>query len=297
MARKRICKDGELMSDDESANEEASKVKLVKLFAKDKHNSTQEVDQVQQAHMVAATTKEKFAVFGLFALLAMQVVTKKFEVFTPADGLGVIKDFAWDGFRTVGLQFVKLSIALAEYISIKEIALGIYDIFSPVWKLILSPYSIAQGVLDAVVENTSQSMVAIITTLTITLVVAVVAQRNLWNMFKPANLLETLRYYFNKLYSYIGEYFAAVSAIYKVLTLDRFVDDAIEVCTPLGKIITVPFDMLASYTKYIVNSKHFSIGRGRVVSGAGVLLTGSFTLLAIYLYGYFLTNNSLPFQF
>jgi len=42
-------------------------------------------------------------------------------MFSPADGLNIAKDHAWDGFEFAGTGFVTLSYEIAEYVKVKNI--------------------------------------------------------------------------------------------------------------------------------------------------------------------------------
>lgn len=223
-----------------------------------------------------ASTREKAAVFSLFFVLTVQIITKKLEAFTPAHALNIIADHVSDGFKYLGNNFVIVSRTISGYVGIKEIALGICDLGKPLGKLFFASHNIVRGVYDAVNENVNQSMIAIITTLSIVLVFSVVAQRNLWDRLKPAHMLETLYGFFRTMYSGIGQFIAAASAIYKVLKLDSFVETAIVICIPLAKIITVPTEIIKSYVVSIGNKKE-------------CIIAGSLTLACIYAYGHYLS--------
>jgi hypothetical protein len=240
-------------------------------------------------HKDEATTKEKVAVISLLVLIGAQMVTKKLGVLTPATLLSTLTTFVIDWFKLFGGKFVNFSIEVARYISIKELALSVFDLFNPFFQLLVSPYNFLLGIVEASSQNVGLSTISVLTTLTIMLVVFVLAQRNVYNMLKPSVLLSNLKDFVTRGYSLVGEWLASVSAIYRVLKLDRFIEDALEILQPVADLGVAPLETVRGYADAVRTSRYFSERKGRLVSGAGVLVAGGVTLFGIYYYGFSLS--------
>lgn len=247
-------------------------------------------NDVNVEHRDEATLKEKAAVISLLILIGTQIATKKIGVITPAFLLSNLTNHMISFFKSMGSKFVNFSIEVARYISIKELAMSVYDLFTPLFYLLMSPYNFIAGILEASVENAGVSTISIITTLVILLTVFVLAQRNVYDMFKPSVLFRNFSTFVSNCYLAIGAWFAAVSAIYRVLKLDRFVEDAIEISRPLLNLVVAPFEAINGYITALRESKYFSERTGSIVSGAGILLAGGLTLIGIYYYGFHISR-------
>lgn len=263
------------------------------------HDDTNEHhdDELHTTERDEATPKEKLAVLSFLMVFVAQMVTDQYGVKTPANILTDISVVFIDAFNMIGGKFVEWSIILSKYVNIKVVASAIYKLFTPFFQLLGSPVNILIGMAEKSFGNFEVSWIAILTSIHIILIVFVMAERNLSGIFRPSIILENFKEIVRSGYGKVGVYFAHVSAIYRVLRLDKFVEDVIAIARPIVELAVTPFESICTYFETVNSAKHFCERKNAIVSGTGVLLAGGLTLSLLYIYGSPIVNFTSAFYF
>ena len=229
------------------------------------------------------TTRQKVVVGSFVASIVAEIVLNKREfLWTPSHVLRTVSTSCLDVFSATGSQLVNGSKVIAEYISIKDVAVAIYNLLTPIGYLLVSPYNMFVGISNTVQVDKVTAMIGLGTTSVLGVIALLIAERRSGNSFKPSNVLSNVYKRAWQFYDFVGRIAADVSSIYRVLRLDRVVDDATKIADPVVRLLIAPVKSVTGYFKEIDI---------RSYATAKVILAGTITIASLFAYGYSLARS------
>lgn len=229
------------------------------------------------------TTRQKIVVGSFVISTVLEIIlSKRGFLWTPSNILRVLSTSFLDVFSTTGNRLVDGSKIIAEYVSIKDLAIAIYNLLTPIGYLLISPYNIFVGISKTVQVDQMTAMIGLGTSFTLMAVTVLIAERRSNETFKPSHILSEVYKYSWNFYKFVGRIAADISSIYRVMHLDKVIEDAIKIATPATKLLIAPVKSVTEYFKEINISSYAT---------AQVIFAGTITIASLFAYGYTLTRG------
>ncbi len=243
----------------------------------------EDVDNIQvmnniPQNMITDKVRAKIVIFSFFALLIVELFTKKMNLLTPSYHIKISTDFVATFFVNLGQYMYYTFDVISSYCSIKDLAKSSYDLLIPLLVLPFSPYETIHGMyIAATIQGINDSFYTIITGMVAIAVLLTIIEINSKEQFKPSSFMVKIKKIIKTSYRYFGCFISDLSSIYRVLKLEQFFEALVTILHPFFQIIIAPIKSTCiGYYKEIEKYRY-----GHLVIGFG-----SLTLIFLVSYGY-----------
>lgn len=221
--------------------------------------------------------------FIVFLVLA-EVICMKMHITKLSEYFMIIARFMIDYSKIIGSALYTLMFDIGNFIkdSIGDVFISFYNIFHPLFLILISPFYALHGFSLELVNNYA-SLYAVVLCLFVASLFFVYFQHIFTNNAKPLTIMNLVSNIVTSVYKRVGLFCADVSSFLVMLNLEYYFQVMPQFITPFLNIFASPFNVISGYCAELTKQS---------TEKQNAIIFGSVILFGMCMYGAYLNDVS-----